>query len=509
MLILPLHRPLTRQTLPWVTVVLIAINCLIYFAFQLPNFSRLEKAVQFAADTGIAQAQWPRFLEFTLDQDAAQRRELINTVPTPERWQYGAVEMMQLDSKFQAELVRKPPTFDHAAERDAYLRANAEFQLRWQQASFTERHAQKFGEMSLWNMLSAIFLHASLDHLFFNMLFLLIVGLLVENAMARAAYLALYLLAGLGGSLASAFWNRDAVGMGLGASGAIAGVMGALPVLWGMQKMRVFYWIGFFFDYMKVPAVILLPLWLGKELYSMFAHPDAGIGFDAHAGGMTTGALLAWLAVRLAWHKPEFVQESAPAPQTQRTSKLPAAPESRLASAAANAAGFVGLSGANSASVDLNDLRERGMHALGQLDLVLAQKLLVELSWRLPTDVDAQIAALRATLFKQNVEAARAPLQRLFNCELSQADYATLAELLPKCPQEIWPVLAADRWFEAAEVWALQSDVRCAYPAFQRYWRGRESAAIETARFHALVGQMVKLLPDESNARAALLGLLG
>jgi membrane associated rhomboid family serine protease len=508
MLILPLHRPLTRQTLPWVTLALIVFNCLVYFAFQLPSLARQEKAVQFAADSGLAQAQWPLFLEFALDKESAQQRDFINQVPTPERWHSGAVAMMQLASTFQAELQRKPPAFESADERDTYLRANAEFQQRWKQASFTEQHAQKLGDFSLWNMFSATFLHGSFDHLFFNMLFLLIVGLLVENAMARPAYLALYLLAGLGGSVASAFWNRDAFGMGLGASGAIAGIMGALPVLWGLQKMRVFYWIGFFFDFIKVPAVILLPLWLGKELYSMWAHPDAGIGFDAHAGGMATGALLAWLAVRLAWHKPEFVQETATPVHAQLANRSKAAPELILTNAATNAAKFVGLSAANSETVDLVDLRTRGMQALGQLDLALAQKLLLELSWRLPKDVDAQIAALRATLFKQNVEAARAPLQRALHCELSQSDYVRLAELMPKCPQEIWPVLAADRWFEAAEAWAMQSDVRCAYPAFQRYWRARESVAIETARLRALVGQMVKLLPDESNARVALLALL-
>lgn len=85
--------------------------------------------------------------------------------------------------------------------------------------------------------------------------------------------------------------------------------MGAYCVLWGMRRVRFFWWFFVVFDYVKAPAIVLLPLWLGWELWNLAANGDAGIGFEAHAGGIVAGALLAALVRWRGMERREFMDE--------------------------------------------------------------------------------------------------------------------------------------------------------------------------------------------------------
>ena len=120
---------------------------------------------------------------------------------------------------------------------------------------------------------TAMFLHANFLHILFNMLALLIVGPAVEVLLGKARFLALYLIAGLGGSVASYLLSVPNVA-GIGASGAIMGVMGAYVVIGLRRRLPV------------APVVILLVV--------NFAIGFSGsIDWRAHLGGLVTGALLA------------------------------------------------------------------------------------------------------------------------------------------------------------------------------------------------------------------------
>lgn len=122
---------------------------------------------------------------------------------------------------------------------------------------------------------TAMFLHANFQHILFNMIALLIVGPAVEVLLGKARFVVLYLLAGLGGSVASYLLSPANI-LGLGASGAIMGVMGAYIVI-GLRRR------------LPVNAVVLL---LGLNLIIGFT---GGIDWRAHLGGLTVGALLAFV----------------------------------------------------------------------------------------------------------------------------------------------------------------------------------------------------------------------
>jgi membrane associated rhomboid family serine protease len=137
-----------------------------------------------------------------------------------------------------------------------------------------------------YRLLTAPFLHANIEHILFNMLTLAIVGSPVEAELGKARFLTVYLLSALGGSVAS-YLLSDANVLGVGASGAIFGLMGAYFVL----ARRRHWELG------NIAALIVINLVIG------FA--STTIDWRAHIGGMITGAVVTWGLVRAAGSRPD------------------------------------------------------------------------------------------------------------------------------------------------------------------------------------------------------------
>jgi tetratricopeptide (TPR) repeat protein len=97
------------------------------------------------------------------------------------------------------------------------------------------------------------------------------------------------------------FWliYSDSLTPLVGASGAIAGLMGALTVLYGRKKIKMFIYLGFYFHYRRVPAIWLLPPWVGLELYRLIFHTGSNVAYVAHIGGLVSGAAIGFVMSRL------------------------------------------------------------------------------------------------------------------------------------------------------------------------------------------------------------------
>lgn len=146
-------------------------------------------------------------------------------------------------------------------------------------------------------LLTSMFLHGGWLHLLGNMLYLWIFGDNVEAAMGRARFLLFYLLSGAGAALLQmAVTSRTTVPM-IGASGAIAGVLGAYLVLFPWARVLTVVPIFFFFQLVEVPAVLLLGLWFVIQFFSGVVDLGGmeGVAWFAHIGGFATGALLVFL----------------------------------------------------------------------------------------------------------------------------------------------------------------------------------------------------------------------
>jgi membrane associated rhomboid family serine protease len=143
-------------------------------------------------------------------------------------------------------------------------------------------------------VLTSMFLHGGWFHLIGNMLFLWIFGNNVEDTFGHGRYLLLYLASGIAAALVQAMSSPASHVPMIGASGAIAGVLGAYLLLFPRANVHVFIWIVIFFRIINVPAAILLGLWFAMQLVSGLArgHGTPGVAFWAHIGGFVAGMIL-------------------------------------------------------------------------------------------------------------------------------------------------------------------------------------------------------------------------
>ncbi|MGO9010051.1 MAG: rhomboid family intramembrane serine protease [Bryobacteraceae bacterium] len=148
-------------------------------------------------------------------------------------------------------------------------------------------------------ILTAMFMHGGWMHILGNMVFLWAFGPEVEDAMPRLRYLAFYLLSGLAATLAQIAAMPGSTVPNLGASGAIAGVMGGFLVTYPRDQMKLVLFFGWFARVTVIPAALLIGLWFLIQLFSgVGAVADVqtgGVAYVAHVGGFIFGAVAARL----------------------------------------------------------------------------------------------------------------------------------------------------------------------------------------------------------------------
>jgi membrane associated rhomboid family serine protease len=144
-------------------------------------------------------------------------------------------------------------------------------------------------------LFTSIFMHAGWVHLGGNMLYLWIFGDNVEDRLGSVKFIIFYLLCGLAATFAQLMFSLGSDIPNLGASGAIAGVLGAYILMFPKQSIRVAQGQRI----IQVPALIMIGLWFGLQLFSGFSSiagtADSGVAYMAHVGGFAAGFLLTFL----------------------------------------------------------------------------------------------------------------------------------------------------------------------------------------------------------------------
>ena len=144
-----------------------------------------------------------------------------------------------------------------------------------------------------WTVVTSMFMHGGWLHLIGNMWFLWIFGDNVEDAMGHVQYLVFYLVCGLAAALAQLLSSPASQVPMVGASGAIAGVLGAYLMLYPHARVRCLWILFIIVTTVYVPAWLLLGIWF----VSQFFIPNEGVAWMAHVGGFVTGFLLVRLFV--------------------------------------------------------------------------------------------------------------------------------------------------------------------------------------------------------------------
>lgn len=143
-------------------------------------------------------------------------------------------------------------------------------------------------------LLSAMFMHASWLHIGGNMLYLWIFGDNIEDRIGHAKFLIFYLLCGVAASVAQIMFQTNSMIPNLGASGAIAGVLGAYIVLFPKRKVQVLVAR----QVVAWPAIMVIGLWIALQVFSQISvvgGQEGGVAYMAHIGGFIAGVVLIFL----------------------------------------------------------------------------------------------------------------------------------------------------------------------------------------------------------------------
>ena len=226
---LPIKDDIPTRRFPIVTVVIIAINLIVFFVFQQPDLS---------------------------------------------------LDGAQIDPEVTNDYAAIPYEITHPGE---------------QCAGYTRDSCGEGGDgpPTILTVFSAMFMHGGLLHIAFNMLFLWIFGNNIEDSMNRAAFVGFYLLGGVAAMLAQTALDTQSVIPTLGASGAIAAVLGAYALLYPRARVLTLVIIIFFVTILRLPALLVLGLWLLLQFLG-FSQDSAqagggGVAYLAHIGGFAFG----------------------------------------------------------------------------------------------------------------------------------------------------------------------------------------------------------------------------
>ncbi|KQW64329.1 rhomboid family protein [Variovorax sp. Root411] len=312
---IPLENKPSWRNPPWMTVLLILVNMIVWWGPQRSEENARERAAHYYVNSVLPELELPPFVEW-LEKTDPKRGKLARRMLPHEEAYPQLLESLQNDRKYLTKLQAdgiitptNPQYGEWKRDRQQYeAMLPAPFTARWSQ-DYT-----KDAEFKPWTWITAAFLHGSTGHLLGNMLFLFLFGFSVELALGRGTYLGFYLLGAVGASALAGWAYAGKDGYGLGASGAISALMGMYAVMYRLKRIRFFYQLFFYFNYVTAPALLLLPAWIVNELMQHWLGGQ-GIAYMAHLGGLLTGAALMTGALLL---RRVQAPETAAAPEPDR-----------------------------------------------------------------------------------------------------------------------------------------------------------------------------------------------
>jgi len=301
MLIIPAENAVNWKRPPWVTLGLI-MTCLLVFLFYQGDDSRLiEQAVEQYLDSDLQSLEAPvyedylqRQIQFEGDEDRVYELQNFQQLRQEGEDLWLAISLLS-DREFYQYMLDNQDVLWAPAERRRWMEQRSEIQSRLMDKLSANQLGLVPAEFSLYTLITYQFLHGGWGHIIGNLVFLFLLGFTVEKALGPGRFLLAYLLCGaLSGVVFTAFSMGSHIPL-VGASGSISGLMGMYVAIYGLQKIRFFYFVGVYFNYFRAPALAILPVWLGKEIYDYWFAGATGIAYMAHAGGLVAGAGMVWL----------------------------------------------------------------------------------------------------------------------------------------------------------------------------------------------------------------------
>jgi membrane associated rhomboid family serine protease len=292
MILLPYgHEQTTVRRLPWVTFGIMAL-CAVAFILSGRFNPNPEEDWKIQEDVLSALEWYAEHPYLELDPDFEET--FLSGVEEAEM-----KEMMSYLAELQP---RKPPRRVRLAEQehlDTLMTRSVE--------SFRNHTLRRWGlipaDRKSVGWISHMFLHAGWMHLLGNMLILLLAGPFIEDVWGRPLYLGFYIASGFVAAFFHILSRPDSALPMIGASGAIAGVMGAFLIRYGRTRIKFFYFFLLIRGTFRAPAWLMIPIWFVSQLWMGLLTSEldiqAGVAYWAHIGGFAAGVGVAWFVASM------------------------------------------------------------------------------------------------------------------------------------------------------------------------------------------------------------------
>lgn len=283
MLIVPVLTKNDQKKIPHICFLIIAVNCLIFFVLQSKDSFFYASAYNYYEESGLGAIELNAYKDYLSQKDPIVAETNLQDE--------ALLRMMFADDEFRNELEdNRIITPKNLVFKEWHQKRTAFDSMLHQISTYKYGYSPK--ENNLTGLLTCIFFHGGFMHLLGNMVFLYLVGAILEAALGPYFFFVLYTITGICASALFGIVYPDTPGPLVGASGAIAGLMGAYCVIFGLRRIRVFYSLGFYFNYAMVPALVLFPVWLLNEFLQLHLNEGSNVAYVAHIGGLLSGVAI-------------------------------------------------------------------------------------------------------------------------------------------------------------------------------------------------------------------------
>ena len=296
-MLIPLrHENMEGRRWPIVTFTLIGLNILIFLATHWKIEAQEPERIEVRTQILVLAASHP---ELKMSEQTQQFVEEVKRKVPEAAWQKLSsrkpkIQFKSEEDDSEGETTRNEE--DETAQLQAQMDSLGQRFEEIQKSSIMDNYAFVPGAPRPIAYLTSMFLHAGWLHLIGNMWFLWLAGFVLEDRWGRVIYPVFYVLAGIVATIVHAMFYPHSLAPTLGASGAVAALMGGFLVRFPKLKIRMLWYLFIFRIKFNAPAYTLLPLWLLMEVFygSLFGQMS-GVAHWAHVGGFVFGALGAFV----------------------------------------------------------------------------------------------------------------------------------------------------------------------------------------------------------------------
>ena len=309
MIIVPTEKRFDWKHAPVVLFLIVMANILAFTLYQSGDSEKIEQALDVYTQEGFLELEWPAFQDYLTSRNEAELLRECRTLYDQESDLELSVQIL-IRTDFYPFISGAANDYIAGDQRGPWSISRTKINDDIKSVSFYALGLIP-SQINALTLFTSQFLHSDIMHLMGNMFFLVICGFAVEAAIGHRLFLLFYLLSGLAGGLHYTAVNQNGVTPLVGASGAISGVMAMYLGVFRLRKIEFFYWFYIFVGYFRAPALLILPFYIGKELWSFYNETGSNVAFMAHAGGFAAGGLLmlALALIRPGLLNVEYIEE--------------------------------------------------------------------------------------------------------------------------------------------------------------------------------------------------------